>query len=682
VTQPGAFFNALQGKSTVPGTPTLFHQFDLSRPADNFDWYRNHSLRMTWQASARNRIAWFGDIQKSCRCTTGFTGASAIEAQVGWDWWPSGVVQGTWTAPVTNRLLLEAGASWQTANWVNFAQPGVTRDDRSILETATNFRYGAPSNLTAPIARTGRSMERFSIAYVTGTHNFKTGVTMEQAFNDESRSRNNISGDGLSYDFFQGRPIRLQYYAQPFFQQERQNMELGLFAQDAWTVNRVTVNLGLRLDYVTMGFPAADLPAGLYVPARHVDELKGIPDWKDINPRLGASWDIFGNGRTAVKASIGRYNQLTRSDLTRRFHPFSSSINNASRDWHDDNGNFIPDCDLRNLSRNGECENISNENFGKFIPQATLFDDSVIKDNRDFLWDFSVEMQHEIVRGLAVNFGYNHNWDGAFQVTENTLVGRTDFDEFCIPVPSDSNLPGGGGGELCGLYDIKPPFFGRGTLRVTDSKEFGSQRRYWDGFTFNVDGRLPRRITVGGGLDVGRQVDDHCFTVDIPNQPAGIDGTQLAGGPFCRLITPWSGLADFRLRGGVPLWRGLNFSWIYKNTPGVNIQADYTVPRALVRFKEPSRTSASLTRNTVTVPLIAPKTLYGDRFTQLDLRVSKFFNMIGARLETSIDLYNALNSNSVQSQINAYSLGPTSRWRRPTSIVDARLLQFSGSITF
>ena len=116
---------------------------------------------------------------------------------------------------------------------MNFAEPGVRRDDRSILElngTSTipaNFRYGATSLLTAPIARTGRSAERFSLAYVTGTHNFKFGVTDEQAFNDESRSRNNAPGpdcttpacDALSYDFSGGRPSRIQYYAQPYFQQ-------------------------------------------------------------------------------------------------------------------------------------------------------------------------------------------------------------------------------------------------------------------------------------------------------------------------------------------------------------------------------------------------------------------------------------------------------------------------------
>ena len=223
---------------------------------------------------------------------------------------------------------------------------------------------------------------------------------------------------------------------------------------------------------------------------------------------------------------MGRYNQLSRSDLTRRFHPFSSSINTANRVWNDTNGNFIPDCQLANFAPNGECEGISNQNFGRFIPLATIFDDSVIKDNRDFLWDFNSEIQHEVVEGLSVAFGYNRNWDGIFQVTENTLVGPNDYDEFCITVAASiPGCPVAAAQNLCGFYDIKPQFFGQGQLRVTNSAEFGKQQRYWDGFTFNASGRLPKGIRVGGGLDIGRNVDDHCYTVDIPNQPAGLTGS-------------------------------------------------------------------------------------------------------------------------------------------------------------
>jgi hypothetical protein len=688
VNQPDAYFNLLQGKSGVPGTPTIAYAPDLTHPAASFDWYGNHALRGTWQASPRNRVNVYGDIQKSCRCTTGpFTGANAIESERGWDWWPSGVIQGTWTAPLTSRLLLEAGASWQVANWINFAETGVSRDDRSILELSTNFRYGATAALTAPIARTGRSAERFSVSYVTGSHNVKVGISDEQAFNDESRMNNNQT-DGLNYDFLGGKPNRIQYFAGPFFQQERQNHEIGLFAQDAWRLKRLTLNLGLRWDYITMGFPSADLPAGLWVPARHVDAVSGVPVWSDINPRLGVSYDVFGNGRTALKASIGRFNQLSRSDMTRRFHPFTSSISNAARNWTDVNGNFIPDCDLTNFSAQDRsatggdiCGPISNVNFGKFIPTATQFSDSVIKDNRDFLWDINVQFDHEIVHGLSVNAGYNHNWDGNFVITDNLLVGPQDFDEYCITAPTDPRLPTSGQ-RLCGYYDIKPALFGLGTLKVTNSKDFGTQKRYWDGIVLGANGRLPHGIIIGGGLDTGRQVDDHCYTVDIPNQPNNINNVNFGGGPFCRIVTSFMNNLDFRLRGSVPIKGGFNASFIFRNTPGAEQSATLTVTSAQVTFKDPTRTALTAAK---TINLYAPNSVFGDRFTQLDLALNKTINLGFGRLRAALDVYNALNASSFQTVRTAYTpqnAAPATAWLRPTGFLDARLARVTASIQF
>ncbi len=424
-----------------------------------------------------------------------------------------------------------------------------------------------------------------------------------------------------------------------------------------------------------MGFPAADLPAGLYVPVRHVDQLKGVPKWTDINPRLGVALDVFGNGRTALKASIGRYNQLSRSDLTRRFHPFSSSINVAFRNWDDRNGNFIPDCDLKNFALNGECGPISNANFGKFIPSATLFDDSVTKGNRDYLWDINVEAQHEVMQGLSVSAGYNRNWDGSFTVTENTLVGPQNFDEFCVTAPKDPRLPGGGGNQLCGFYDIQPQFFALGTLRVTNAREFGKPQRYWDGLTFAVNGRLPRGVRLGGGLDVGRQVDDHCYTVDVPNQPSDIGNVPLQGGPFCRVVTSWGNLLDFRFRGSIPLKGGVDASFIYRNTPGAEQSALLTVTSADVTFKSAARTTLTSAK---IVNLYAPNSVFGDRFKQLDVAVNKSFNVGWGRVRTAVDVYNVLNGNSVQNVVTAYS----ARWLRPTGFLDPRLARVTASLQF
>jgi hypothetical protein len=772
VNQPSAYYNPLQDQasigcaagstpghctpinsSVVPGTignvgptPTLFYPGQPGTPyaslsyaqvaqqlgvplqqAAAFDWNRTHAGRITYNLNSKNRFNIYGDIQKNCRCTTGpFTGANAIEQERGWDWYPSGVVQATWTAPLTSRLLLDAGGSWQTANWVNFSEQGVTQYDRSMLELSTNYRYGATTLLTAPKARTGRSAERFSVSYVTGTHNFKAGTTIEQAFNDESRSRNNVV-DGLNYDFNLGVPARIQYYSLPFLQQERQNLELGIFAQDAWRIRRFTLNLGIRYDRLSMGYPSATLPAGPYVGVRTVTELSGVPTWNDINPRSGISWDVFGNGRTAIKASFGRYNQLSRSDMTRRFHPFTSSLNSTFRTWTDTNGNFIPDCDTTNFNQNGECGALVNANlFGKFIttsdpncPSAAVcFDPSVTLHNRDYLWDVNVDFQHEIIHGLSVNASYNHNWDGNFTITERIgadgqPLGPSAYDEFCLQVPNDPRLPGAGSTK-CGYYDIKPQYLNTYTFRVTNAQnlvgQFGNThlpQRYWDGFYVGSEGRLPHGIQMGGGLDVGRNVDDHCFTAGAPNQPIDVNGsdgvtttwTSFAavysqGAGTCRVVVSWMNNMDFRFHGAVPIKGGFNASFIFRNTPGAAENALIVASPSIITFKDPTRAASTLTSLTNNTPLnlITPYSLYGDRFNQLDLAVNKTIPMGWGRLRLAFDLYNALNSNSIQNVTTTYSASvvngqlvsnaTANRWLRPTTFLDPRLARVTASISF
>src|SRR2546427_10020852 len=101
-------------------------------------------------------------------------------------------------------------------------------------------------------------------------------------------------------------PTHVHYSAEPFADAGRQRT-LGLFTDDLWSINRVTLNLGLRFDYLNGRVPALDLDAGPFVPARSFPEVTNVPNWKDVNPRVGAAYDLFGTGNKAVKGFFGRY---------------------------------------------------------------------------------------------------------------------------------------------------------------------------------------------------------------------------------------------------------------------------------------------------------------------------------------------------------------------------------------
>ena len=101
--------------------------------------------------------------------------------------------------------------------------------------------------------------------------------------------------------------MSLTEYAVPGKHLERLKADLGIYAQDQWTIRHLTLNLGLRYDYFNAFVPAQELPAGPFVPARNFPEVPCVPCWKDLNPRFAAAYDLFGDGKTALKTSLGRY---------------------------------------------------------------------------------------------------------------------------------------------------------------------------------------------------------------------------------------------------------------------------------------------------------------------------------------------------------------------------------------
>src|SRR5207247_6143356 len=169
-----------------------------------------------------------------------------------------------------------------------------------------------------------------------------------------------------TYSFRAGVPISLTEYASPVLTGEvKIRSDLGVFAQDQWTVHRLTFNLGLRYEYHRTKADPIDTLAGPLVDAHSSPGLDCIPCWHDLDPRLGVVWDVFGDGKTAVKANLGRYVGLVSWVMSKTFNPQNAIVASTSRSWNDLNNNLVPDCDLRNPNANGECSPMANKNFGQ-----------------------------------------------------------------------------------------------------------------------------------------------------------------------------------------------------------------------------------------------------------------------------------------------------------------------------
>ena len=162
--------------------------------------------------------------------------------------------------------------------------------------------------------RSDQSNYRASASYVTGTHAVKVGFTLMHQWRLGTTEPNNSVTLQLrntaacqSAGIECGQPFQITQYATPIQTQEKVNYNMGIFAQDQWTFKRLTANYGVRLDFLNAMVEAQNLPAGPFTPARNFEEVRDVPNWKDISPRFGVAYALTADGKTALKASIGRY---------------------------------------------------------------------------------------------------------------------------------------------------------------------------------------------------------------------------------------------------------------------------------------------------------------------------------------------------------------------------------------
>jgi carboxypeptidase family protein len=645
---------------------------DLSRPVAAIESLSANSLRFTWQASARNKVSLSFERQHHCDCPNNETTNLAPAAVDGVERLPDNLYQVTWSYPATNRLLLEAGATAYQIVYRYLLPDGVSINDISVLEQSTGFRYNGPLNIFRNIP--GQNNGRASMSYVTGSHHFKAGLFWEVGQHIQTYTTNSSA---VTYTFSNGQPIALTEYASPYTVNQKIRPELGLFAQDQWTIKRLTLNLGLRFDDFHGYVPASQQPAGLLIGARSFAEIDCVPCWKDINPRVGFAFDLFGTGKTAVKASVGRYVAAENTTTANRYDPVNTSVNNVSRTWHDDNHNLIPDCDLRNPLANLECEKMSNTNFG--LPNITTVADPETLNGwgkRGYNWRVAAVIEHELRPGLAANAGYFRTWYGNFLVTDNLAVTPANYDPYCITTPLDSRLPGGGGQQICGLYDINPSVFGLVNNLVAFASKYGKQTEVYNGVDFNVNARLAGGGLLTGGVNIGNSNNSvinqtttttsstkNCFVVDSPQQLYQ-----------CEVTLPY--LTQFKVAGSYPLPWAVQASVSFQSLPGIPIAATYNAPTALIA---PSlgRNLAGGTR-TVPIQLVTPFSQFEPRINQIDIRLAKKFQVARVRMQGMFDVYNLTNANPILTENTTYG----SSWQKPTQILSGRLAKIGVQMNF
>lgn len=686
------------------------------------------SGRLTAQLTGRDRVSFSTEIQDRCfgsSLTVGGGGCrqrgsnwvsgvalpttTAPEAGPGYMDWPTTLNQATYTNPISSRHLIDATISRFAYGIIGFGAPPPDSPTNLIGVTERSAMYGRPgTSYRAPfgwgVYDSVSWNWRADWSYVTGAHNAKVGYQGTVMKYDWVNYTNDPQ---MRYYFNNGVPIGVDYAVSSQFEYANRALAHALFVQDQWTRGRLSLQGALRYDTVNSWAPAdhngTDQVNALNPTPIRFPRTVSVRRYNDITPRMGAAYDLFANGKTAVKVSLGKYLAAATADgIYSSNSPaiqFVRTVGGTNgRPWTDANHNYVVDCNLLNpnaqdlqASGGDVCGALGGNarNFGSVV-QNTTIDPNVLGGwgVRQYNWNFGASVQHEIVPRVSIDVAYNRRWWGNFLVTDNQLVSANDYQTWTVPVPSNANLPNSG--STATYVAITPTAFSRGAqnFETLETTYAPARTAYWHGVDVNGTARLQDGLTVQIGTTTGRGIRDLCALWQARPDLQGNNRSDA-----CAVTEPWltslRGLASYRVpKADVLVSATLRSVRTVAGadvaSSGTSLSANYQIPNSVVQTYLGRLPAGAFATGTTTVNLLAPGDLYPlARTTQFDLRIAKTLRFGRTRLDAGIDLYNLLNANTVTAYDQTYlytNNGAT--WLTPTGIMSPRLLRFNVTATF
>jgi hypothetical protein len=636
-------------------------------------------LRVTWQISPRNKFsAYYDEIDKFRGHGMNAGDDPRTASQV---WTSPRYNDGSikWTSTVSSRLLMEAGFSENQEEYVISNQPGVNK----ALFTPEWFASASRRDADLVTLRSGmanwggRYPDRYNtqslLSYVTGAHNIKTGVQWNWGPYENTRETN----ADLQQVYRSGRPDTVTIYNTPLRYKDRLNADVALFAQDTWSLKRLTLNAGLRWEYLNSEVAAEESGAGRFVGARRFDAIQ-MPIWKDPAPRFGIVYDLFGNAKTALKFGFNRYNESRTTFFANKYNPLA--LTSASLSWTDLNGDDIAQGNPGCTYLTAGCEiNFAQmpANFGKL---------SLNRVDPNFERVYNIEttagVQHELLRGVSVGANWYRRTFHRLPVTDNLLVTMDDYTPVSVFNPVT--------GQPFTIFNLKPAALPR--VDNLDTNSDSRRKQLYNAFDVNVSARLPGGAVIFGGFVTERTLRVTCDEPDDPNALL-----------FCDDRTndiPYR--PQLKLSGTYPLPWGVQVSAALQSLAGRPIGGFSTIDFFANKISGPgygdvgspvstmwliSRTTRypancpapcpagaivvpGLTRSSLMIPLVAPGTEFLPRLNQLDLSFGKWFQVGRTRIQGQADLFNALNASTelAYRSVNA----TTASYLVPSSILQGR----------
>jgi hypothetical protein len=519
---------------------------------------------------------------------------------------------------------------------------------------------------------------------VTGSHNLKVGV--QNSFGPENWTRID-NADLQSVDYRAGVPESVVVRNSPLDSDAEVTKDLGVYVQDSWNLNRLTISPGVRFEWFQSQVNEQFAPAGRWVAERNFESFQVKPAWFDVSPRLGLAYDLRGDSRTAIKFDAGKYVHALTLSLVDRYNPmFATTERRLWADCYRDGAGGLGCSGANPYGTNGD--KIVQD--WEIAPGSSSFGTRNVNTpdpdlKRDYYFRTGVSLEHEMAHNIGLSAGWYYTDYRNMRTFLNPVGVITNFSRNVLRTNADyqafqvANPLAGYEGKMVTVYNLRREKLT--AVQNIDSNVASDSGQKYTGIVLGLHTRI-RGSNLFGGVTFERQTSRFCDAQDNPNQMRFCDTTggdgeaeALADVPGA---LPGTGVAkaipfkaNFKLGSDHQLPYGIQLSAAFRSLPGAERIITWNVPVA-------SFTAAGLTRTqAVTVRLNDPGSLYYERVNVVDLGVGKWVELPGrARVKAGLNLYNLLNPDTITGQTNVFgaTLG------EPTEVILGRFWRASASL--